>query len=62
MFIGRLALGYLFSIQLGFGIVGVWVGQLVEWLLRAVVMRMRIRTDKWILVDRQTNEAPRHIK
>ena len=58
MFIGRLALGYLFSIQLGFGIVGVWVGQLVEWLLRAVVMRMRIRTDKWILVDRQTNEAP----
>lgn len=62
MFIGRLAFGYLFSIHLGFGIVGVWIGQLIEWLLRAVVMRRRIRTDKWILVDTGTDKAPTHVK
>lgn len=57
LFIGRLVLGYLFSIQLGFGIVGVWLGQVVEWLLRSVIMRLRIRTDKWILIDQGTNES-----
>lgn len=62
LFIGRLVLGYLFSIQLGFGIVGVWVGQLVEWLLRSVIMRQRIRTDKWILIDQGANESTKRSR
>ncbi|MBQ3080035.1 MAG: MATE family efflux transporter [Clostridia bacterium] len=50
LFAGRLAFGYLFTITLGLGVAGVWLGQTVEWLLRMIVMRMRLRTDKWIKV------------
>lgn len=53
MAIGRMAFGYLFTIPLGFGVMGVWMGQFIEWLIRAVVMTKRLDTDKWIRVSRQ---------
>jgi len=48
LFAGRLALGYLFTIPMGLGIWGVWIGQAAEWIIRSVTMRTRIRGDSWI--------------
>ena len=47
---GRMTSGYLFAITLGMGVAGVWLGQLIEWIIRAIVMRRRMKTDKWIKV------------
>ena len=50
LFVGRLGFGYLFTIPLGLGVAGVWLGQTVEWLIRTIVMRIRINTNHWIKV------------
>ncbi len=47
---GRMSSGYLLAIPLGMGVAGVWLGQLIEWIIRAIVMTRRIKTDKWIRV------------
>ena len=47
---GRMTLGYAFAITWGLGVPGVWLGQLIEWIVRAIVMTRRIKTDKWIRV------------
>lgn len=45
--VGRVAAGYCFTIVLKLGIAGVWLGQAVEWLLRAVVFNLRLKSGKW---------------
>ncbi|MBR3928474.1 MAG: hypothetical protein IKJ65_05665 [Clostridia bacterium] len=47
---GRMSSGYLFAITLKMGVQGVWLGQLIEWIIRAAVMTKRIKTDKWIRI------------
>ena len=46
--IGRIAIGYVLTIVLGFGVPGVWLGMLIEWFIRAVLLRMRVKGDKWL--------------
>ena len=48
LFIGRIAIGYVLTIVLGFGVPGVWLGMLIEWFIRAVLLRMRVKGDKWL--------------
>lgn len=48
LFIGRIAIGYVLTIVMGLGVPGVWLGMMVEWLLRAVLLRIRINGDKWL--------------
>ena len=48
LFIGRIAIGYVLTIVLGMGVPGVWLGMLIEWLLRAVLLRIRVKGDKWL--------------
>ena len=48
LFAGRIALGYLLTIVLGLGVPGVWIGMLFEWLLRAVLLRGRVRGETWL--------------
>ncbi len=48
LFIGRIAVGYVLTIVLGLGVPGVWLGMMLEWLVRAVLLRLRIRGDKWL--------------
>ena len=48
LFACRIALGYVLTIPMGMGVAGVWVAMIVEWLLRAVLMRLRLRGDKWL--------------
>lgn len=46
--VGRIVIGYLLTIVAGLGVPGVWIGMMCEWLIRAVLMRRRIRGDKWL--------------
>lgn len=48
LFIGRIAIGYVLTIVLGFGVPGVWLGMLIEWLIRALLLRHRVKGDKWL--------------
>ena len=48
LFVGRIAIGYVLTIVLGFGVPGVWLGMLIEWVIRAVLLRTRIKGDKWL--------------
>jgi len=48
---GRMLVGYVLTIELGLGVPGIWVGQCAEWVLRAVVFRLRMRGTGWIHVD-----------
>ncbi|MBQ3761925.1 MAG: hypothetical protein II875_07945 [Clostridia bacterium] len=52
--IGRVAFGYLFTVVLKMGIAGIWIGQIIEWLYRAVVFHMRLRSGKWLKGELKT--------
>ena len=47
LFAGRILLGYLLTIVLGVGVPGVWIAMGFEMLVRGIVLRKRIRGDKW---------------
>lgn len=48
LFIGRIAVGYVLTIVMGFGVPGVWLGMVLEWMIRAVLLRSRVKGDKWL--------------
>jgi len=48
MWIFRVVLGYLAAVPLGFGIVGVWVCMVLEWVFRALFYGFRIKGDNWL--------------
>ena len=48
LFIGRIAIGYLLTIVLGLGVPGVWLGMMLEWMIRAVLLRHRVKGEKWL--------------
>lgn len=47
LFIGRIAIGYTLTIVLGVGVPGIWLAMSIEMLLRAIVLRKRVKGDKW---------------
>lgn len=47
MCVFRLALGYILGVLLGFGIVGVWCGIIVDWFARSILYVIRLRGDRW---------------
>lgn len=49
--VGRIALGYVLTIPLGLGVPGVWIGMMVEWLARAVLLRVRVNGKRWLPND-----------
>ena len=46
LLIGRCALGYFLTISCGLGVLGVWIALIFEWILRAVLLRLRLRRDQ----------------
>lgn len=48
LFVCRIALGYVLTIVLGMGVPGVWVATMVEWVLRAILLRARERSGEWL--------------
>ena len=55
--LARCVLGYLLTITFHMGVPGVWVAMCVEWLGRAVALRMRMRGTTWLHVGKQKKEA-----
>ncbi|MBR5943337.1 MAG: MATE family efflux transporter [Lachnospiraceae bacterium] len=49
MWIFRVAAGYIVAIPLGFGITGVWICIILEWVFRALLYGGRIKRGKWLL-------------
>lgn len=56
LFVGRIALGYVLTIVLGMGVPGVWVALAFEMLVRAILLRRRVRGNTWLL-KHQTQAA-----
>ena len=46
--LGRCLTGYLLTLPLGLGVAGVWVALVLEWLLRSVGQRLRMRGVRWL--------------
>ena len=51
LFIGRCLIGYLFTIQFGFGVPGIWIGMVLEWVIRAFVLHSRLKGSKWLHIS-----------
>lgn len=47
LLICRCVLGYVLTITCGLGVPGVWISLMVEWLGRSIVLRLRLRGDRW---------------
>jgi putative MATE family efflux protein len=48
LWVFRVMLGYLFSITLHFGIVGLWGAMYFDWVARAVIYHFRLQGGKWM--------------
>ena len=46
--LGRCLTGYLLTIPLGVGVAGIWIALVLEWLLRTVCQRLRMRGTRWL--------------
>jgi Na+-driven multidrug efflux pump len=44
----RVGLGYIFAIQLGLGVPGVWICMGIEWAVRTLIFYLRYRTNVWL--------------
>jgi putative MATE family efflux protein len=47
MWLFRITLGYLLGIVLKFGLAGVWLGMVIDWMVRGSLYFIRFRSGKW---------------
>lgn len=47
MWTARVGLGYLFSVVFGFGVAGIWYGQLTDWFIRMTFYGWRLFSQRW---------------
>ena len=47
MWVFRITLGYILGVPLGLGVVGVWIGMYIDWLVRGILFAFRLRGEKW---------------
>ena len=50
LFAGRCLFGYLLAIQCHLGVPGVWIGMVIEWGIRAMMLHIRFRGNRWLHV------------
>ena len=48
MWVCRVLGAYILGIVMSMGILGVWIAMLVDWLVRAILVPIRFRGDKWL--------------
>jgi Na+-driven multidrug efflux pump len=48
MWVFRIILGYVFAIAMGLGIIGVWLGMYVDWIVRGILFNGRLLNGKWM--------------
>ncbi len=47
MVVFRIVLGYLLGVVLGYGVVGVWLGIIIDWIVRSALYMRRLKDGKW---------------
>lgn len=47
MWLFRIVMGYILGISLGFGVLGVWMGMFIDWMVRAALFYRRMTSGKW---------------
>jgi Na+-driven multidrug efflux pump len=47
MWLFRITLGYLLGVVLNFGLVGVWIGMVIDWVVRGSLYYIRFKKGKW---------------
>ncbi len=47
MWLFRITLGYLLGVVLNFGLVGVWLGMVIDWVVRGSLYLVRFKKGKW---------------
>lgn len=45
---GRIVAGYLLGIVLGFGVVGIWLGMFLDWMIRGGFFYRRMNSGRWL--------------
>lgn len=57
MWVFRITLGYVLGIPLGVGIIGVWIGMYIDWLVRGILYIVRFKRGAWknIVVIKRNN-------
>lgn len=48
MIVFRILFSYIIGVRLGYGIVGVWIAMIIDWIFRGSCFTLRIRTGKWL--------------
>ena len=56
----RITMGYILGIPLGLGVIGVWLGMYIDWLVRGVLFYIRLKRGKWMnnIVIRDAHAIP----
>ncbi len=44
----RITLGYILGVPLKLGVIGVWLGMYIDWMVRGIFFYMRLRRGKWL--------------
>jgi putative MATE family efflux protein len=47
MWLFRITLGYVLSITLGIGLIGVWLAMYIDWIVRGAMYYLRVKSGKW---------------
>ena len=47
MVLFRMTIGYILAVNLGLGVIGVWIGMWADWIVRTVLFGMRYLKGKW---------------
>lgn len=55
---GRIVAGYLLGIVLGFGVVGIWLGMVLDWMIRGWFFWHRMNSGRWLWKYRPQPEKP----
>ncbi|AWK51466.1 MATE family efflux transporter [Clostridium beijerinckii] len=48
MWIFRICFGYILGVVCGFGILGIWIGMYMDWVIRGIMYLIRLRGTKWL--------------
>ncbi|MBR6542658.1 MAG: MATE family efflux transporter, partial [Anaerotignum sp.] len=47
MWIFRIGFSYIIGVKMGLGIFGVWIAMTIDWMVRAALILLRYRGQKW---------------